>query len=101
MEVDAGHKINLPASIEDIAQHFDVVEKVQVAPPWDFMWSVVAEEAREKLFAHHAFTSEVEEMPPAPSSYASDIQHVADAAVKVTDIQLIHPPHGARVTANC
>ena len=82
MEVDAGHKINLPASIEDISQHFDVVEKVQVAPPWDFMWSVVAEEAREKLFAQHAFTAEVGEMPPAPS-YDSESLYVADSAVKV------------------
>ena len=83
VEVDTSEKIDLPSSLEEIIQHFDVFEKVPAAPPWDFMWSVVSEEAREKLFAHHAFTSEVADMPPAPSPYAADIQYVADAAVKV------------------
>ena len=75
-------KVELPATLEDIKQHYDIIEKVPSAPPWDFMWSVVAEEAREKLFAQHAFTAEVGEMPPA-LSYDSESLYVADSAVKV------------------
>ena len=45
--------------------------------------SVVAEEAREKQFAHRAITEEVGDMPPAPA-YEMDRLYVADAAVKVS-----------------
>ena len=38
----------MPASVEDLEREYDVVEKVPTAPAWDFMWSVVAEEGREK-----------------------------------------------------
>ncbi|KAH9912240.1 uncharacterized protein BXZ73DRAFT_107525 [Epithele typhae] len=82
VEIDANQKVDLPATLEDIDEHYDVVEKHPSAPPWDFMWTVVAEEAREKLFAHHAFTADIEDMPPA-SSHKSDLQYVADAAVKI------------------
>lgn len=84
VEVDTSQTVDLPASLEDVAKHFDIVEKVPTAPSWDFMWSVVSEEAREKLFAHHAFTAEITDMPPSSSGYTSDIQYVADAAVKVS-----------------
>ena len=83
VEVQDSQKIDLPASLEDITQYYEVVEKVPIAPQWDFMWSVVAEEAREKQFAHRAITAEVGDMPPAPA-YESDWLYVADAAVKVS-----------------
>ncbi|KAI9068032.1 hypothetical protein FKP32DRAFT_1588061 [Trametes sanguinea] len=82
VEVQADKKTILPASIEELEQTYDVVEKVPTAPPWDFMWSVVAEEGREKQFAQHAFTAEVGDMPPV-SSYESEFIQVADAAVKM------------------
>ncbi|KAI0823034.1 hypothetical protein BC628DRAFT_1365542 [Trametes gibbosa] len=77
-----GQKTELPASIEELERMYDVVEKVPTVPPWDFMWSVVAEEGREKQFAHHAFTADVGDMPPT-SSYESEWLHIADAAVKM------------------
>ena len=80
----------LPVSVEDLEREYDVVEKVPTAPAWDFMWSVVAEEGREKQFAHHAFTVDVGEMPPS-SSYDTDFLQVADAAVKVRALtDLLH-----------
>ncbi|KAI0768599.1 hypothetical protein BD413DRAFT_563329 [Trametes elegans] len=82
VEVKDNPKTVLPASIEDLEGEYEVVEKVPTAPPWDFIWSVVAEEGREKQFAHHAFTAEVGEMPPT-STYESDFLQVADAAVKM------------------
>ncbi|KAI0662526.1 hypothetical protein C8Q70DRAFT_908850 [Cubamyces menziesii] len=82
VEVRDSQKVVLPASVEDLEREYDVVEKVPTAPAWDFMWSVVAEEGREKQFAHHAFTVDVGEMPPS-SSYDSDFLQVADAAVKM------------------
>ncbi len=80
--VEVRANVELPASIDDIEKHFDVAEKVPTAPPWDFMWTVVAEEAREKQFVHNAFTSEVADLPPV-TSYDSDFLQVAEAAVKV------------------
>ena len=80
--VEVQSSVLLPDSLGDIERYYDVIEKVPGAPPWDFMWTVPAEEAREKQFAHHAFTSEVADMPPV-ASYDSDFLQVADAAVKV------------------
>ncbi|KAI0374486.1 hypothetical protein BV20DRAFT_961659 [Pilatotrama ljubarskyi] len=82
VEVQDGQKTVLPSSVEELERTYDIVEKVPAAPPWDFMWSVVAEEGREKQFAQHAFTVEVGEMPPT-SSYESEFLQVADAAVKM------------------
>ena len=82
VEIQDSQTVDLPASIEDIEQYYDVSEKGPNAPPYDFMWTVVAEEAREKQFAHCAFTAEVGDMPPA-ALYDSDFLQVADAAVKV------------------
>ena len=58
------------------------MEKVPTAPQWDFMWTVVAEEAREKQFAHNAFTMEVADIPQAPT-YEDEFLYIADAAMKV------------------
>lgn len=83
VEIQDTKKIDLPVSLDDIEECYEVVEKVPSAPQWDFMWSVVAEEAREKQFAHRAITEEVGDMPPAPA-YELDWLYVADAAVKVS-----------------
>ena len=83
VEVQDSQKVDLPASVEDVTQYYEVAEKVSNAPQCDFMWSVVAEEAREKQFAHRAITAEVGDMPPAPT-YELDWLYVADAAVKVS-----------------
>ncbi|KAH9853100.1 hypothetical protein C2E23DRAFT_885087 [Lenzites betulinus] len=81
VEVQDGQTV-LPASVEELKRAYDVVEKVPTVPPWDFMWSVVAEEGREKQFAHHAFTVDVGDMPPT-SSYESEWIQIADGAVKM------------------
>ncbi|KAI0651544.1 hypothetical protein C8Q79DRAFT_933943 [Trametes meyenii] len=83
VEVQDSQKTVLPASIEALEREYDVIEKVPSAPAWDFMWSVVAEEGREKQFAQQAFTVEVGDMPPT-GSYESEFTQVADAAVKIT-----------------
>ncbi|KAI0670210.1 hypothetical protein C8Q78DRAFT_1039662 [Trametes maxima] len=83
VEVQDIQKTVLPASIEALEREYDVIERVPSAPAWDFMWSVVAEEGREKQFAQQAFTAEVGDMPPT-SSYESEFAQVADAAVKIT-----------------
>ncbi|PIL30968.1 transcription factor [Ganoderma sinense ZZ0214-1] len=82
VEVQDSQTVELPGTLEEIQEYFEVVEKTSNAPQWDFMWSVVAEEAREKQFAHRAITAEVGDMPPIPA-YESDWLYVADAAVKI------------------
>lgn len=78
----------LPSSVEDLEAAYDVVEKVPSAPAWDFMWSVIAEEGREKQFAQHAFTVDVGDMPPTVL-YESEWIQIADAAVKVRAVSAV------------
>ncbi|KAI0757275.1 hypothetical protein C8Q80DRAFT_1132805 [Daedaleopsis nitida] len=80
--VEVHSNTQLPASLDAIEEHFDVVEKVSSGPQWDFMWNVVSEDAREKLFAYNAFTNESADMPVA-TSYDSEFLQVAESAVKM------------------
>ncbi|OBZ79916.1 Transcription factor tau subunit sfc3 [Grifola frondosa] len=76
-------KAILPTSVDQIDQVWDMVENSMIAPAWDFMWSVVSEEGREKQFAQHSFIAELNEMP-AVGAYASESIYIGDSALKMT-----------------
>lgn len=73
----------LPASL-DALDGWEVVEKPLTAPSWDFMWSGVAEEGREKQLIQQSFVLGGNELPPA-NEYPSEDIFVADAVLKVRD----------------
>lgn len=76
-------RIALPVTVEELEQLYEVSDKTVTAPPYGFLWDVVAEEGREKQFVHQAFISDVEDMPYV-AGYPSDDGYVADAALKMT-----------------
>ena len=78
----------MPATVDDVAEMWEVSDKNSIAPPWDFMWTFSAEEGREKQMAQQAFTVEDnEELMTVP--YTEDYIHVADSALKVACVQYI------------
>ena len=76
-------RIALPASVEQLEQIYEIIDKPVAGPSFGFIWDVVAEEGREKHFAQQAFHSGMESMPHVPG-YPSEEVYVADAALKMT-----------------
>lgn len=76
-------RIALLVSPENIDELYEVSDKLVTAPPYDFIWNVVAEEGREKHFNQQAFVRDIDDMPHAPG-YASEDVYVADSALKMT-----------------
>ena len=72
----------LPASLDVLDKKFEIVEKPLAAPSFDFMWSGVAEDGREKQLEQQAFILGGNELPAA-NEYPSEDIFVADAALKV------------------
>ena len=72
----------LPLHANGLLQKWDVVEKVDAAVSWDFMWNGAAEEGRERQFIQRAFLVGGNEIP-ATKKYLSEAVYVADAALKV------------------
>ena len=79
----------LPSDISELATRFDVIEKPVSVPMYDFMWSYVAEEGREKLLVQQAFALPISSaalariMPQTPA-YPCERAHVGDVALKMT-----------------
>lgn len=72
----------MPATVDDVAEMWEVFDKNSIAPPWDFMWTFSAEEGREKQMTQQAFTVEDDkELVTVP--YSEDNLHVVDSALKV------------------
>ncbi|KAJ7693612.1 hypothetical protein B0H17DRAFT_1059213 [Mycena rosella] len=61
-EVEEKEKNTIPASIEELFNQFDVVETPGGTPAWDFMWSAVVDEGREKRSLRQAFTTRPDEL---------------------------------------
>ncbi|KAJ7593112.1 hypothetical protein C8J56DRAFT_1013301 [Mycena floridula] len=74
--------IVIPNNIRQLYADFDVVETINVAPAYDFMWNTTVEEGREKKLLASAFIRNRE-----PTIYASeklpDPAGVAEATVKM------------------
>lgn len=80
--------VELPESVEELKEHFEMERNPITTPLWNFMWSSVVEEGREKQFLSHAFTK----MPEVVSAgvEVGDVA-TAEAALKV------FPPSNTRV----
>ena len=75
-------RTKLPASIEDITHHFNVISNTTVSPAWEFMWQANVEEGREKQFLRQSFTHGANEVPYVTNP-SDDAVQVAEAAMKV------------------
>ncbi|GJE87719.1 hypothetical protein PsYK624_038020 [Phanerochaete sordida] len=83
VETEKPLTVVLPASFEAMAAKWEVVEKPLTAPTWDFVWSGVAEEGREKQLSQQCFVLGGNELPPS-EDYPTEDMFVADAALKMT-----------------
>ena len=73
----------LPATVHELCQRYEVVERPLLAPTWDFVWNYAAEEGREKQLAQQAFVTSGATVPDM-KGYSKESVHVADAALKMT-----------------
>lgn len=82
VELSRDADFTLPCDVNRLNSRWEVQEKSIVAPQFDFVWSLSAEEGREKQLAQHAFTTNLPEMPPV-AEYSEKALFVADSAMKV------------------
>lgn len=74
--------IKLPASVDDISCDWEIVEKANTGPIWDFHWSAPVDEGREKNLLRHPFTTHSSDIPVSADDSVENV-HLAEAAVKV------------------
>ena len=72
----------LPSDLQQLHEHFSIVQAEKVAPEWDFMWNAVIEEGREKKLKRHVLSRFPE---PFPGSKAPEPDEVvlAEGTLKV------------------
>ncbi|KAJ7630526.1 hypothetical protein FB45DRAFT_915784 [Roridomyces roridus] len=67
LRVGLGHvqqssTVVLPESMEELLSQFDVVEPPSGNPPWDFMWTSLVDETREKRARRQAYTTRPDDL---------------------------------------
>ncbi|KAG1810103.1 uncharacterized protein HD556DRAFT_1428263 [Suillus plorans] len=75
-------RTKLPASVDDIIQHFDVLCNAPISPAWEFVWQAAVEEGREKQFLRQSFTHAPDDVPYVTNT-SDDVVQVAEAALKM------------------
>ncbi|KAG1730414.1 uncharacterized protein EDB91DRAFT_786767 [Suillus paluster] len=83
-------RTKLPASVDDIIHHFNVLCNTTISPAWDFMWQATVEEGREKQFLRQSFTHGADDVPYVTNT-SDDVVQVAEAALKVAVVCLTCP----------
>lgn len=72
----------IPRDLDAVYRAFDVIEKEQDAPTWDFVWTGLLDESREHNILTHPFLVDVQGSPPVENP-SSDMGSIAEAAIKV------------------
>ncbi|KAG2045206.1 hypothetical protein BDR03DRAFT_989022 [Suillus americanus] len=75
-------RTKLPASVDDIIHHFDVLCNTTISPAWEFVWQATVEEGREKQFLRQSFTHGADGVPYVTNT-SDDVVQVAEAALKM------------------
>jgi len=74
----------LPATIDQLQQAFDTIERERLAPDWDYMWNTLIEEGREKRLKHQVFSRCPTPFLSTSVPKANEIA-IAECAVKVSN----------------
>ncbi|KZT06305.1 uncharacterized protein LAESUDRAFT_726133 [Laetiporus sulphureus 93-53] len=82
LQMEKESTIVLPGTIDQLESSWNIIEKPPIAPKWDFIWTGVAEEGREKQFVQQAFTMDANEIPPTQCQHSESV-YVAEAALKM------------------
>jgi hypothetical protein len=72
----------IPASVAQVRQQYDIIERERVAPDWDYIWNTNIEEGREKKLKRQPFSQLPEQF--LPSNLDSNEMVIAESAVKVS-----------------
>jgi hypothetical protein len=83
-------RTKLPASVDDIIHHFEVLCNTNISPAWEFVWQATVEEGREKQFLRQSFTHGADGVPYITNT-SDDVVQVAEAALKVAVVRLTFP----------
>jgi hypothetical protein len=75
-------RTKLPASVDDIIHHFEVLCNTNISPAWEFVWQATVEEGREKQFLRQSFTHGADGVPYITNT-SDDVVQVAEAALKM------------------
>jgi len=75
-------RTKLPASIDEIASDWEVVEKAKTGPAWEFHWNALVDEGREKYLLRHPYTAHAADLPIPADVCAEDV-YLAESVVKV------------------
>lgn len=73
----------LPASVNEISRSWEIVEKTNIGPPWDFLWNTQVEEGRERDLLRRSFTISGFDMPSAKDNLSEKVL-LAESVVKVS-----------------
>lgn len=88
VETDEPASVNLPDTIKELEDNWDVIEKPISSSRYDFLWTGSSVEVREKEFLARALTINNYELPSL-ENYLSEPLYVADSALKVLSFILL------------
>jgi oxalate---CoA ligase len=72
----------LPATVEDVARDWEIVEKPNNGPVWEFHWNALVDEGREKNMLKHPLTIHASDIP-LPADVSTENVYLAESVVKV------------------
>jgi hypothetical protein len=72
----------LPATVEDVARDWEIVEKPNNGPVWEFHWNALVDEGREKNSLKHPLTIHASDIP-LPADVSAENVYLAESVVKV------------------
>ncbi|KAJ7102344.1 hypothetical protein B0H15DRAFT_814236 [Mycena belliarum] len=81
-QAEEKEKNTIPASTEELFDRFDVVESSGGTPAWEFMWSTIVDENREKRSLRQAFTTRLDDLVLGTENSTDDIL-LAESALKM------------------
>jgi len=80
----------IPSTLEQLQEQFEVVEREQLTPDWEYVWNTTIEEGREKKLKRQSFLRFPATFPT--SITVPDEIVVAECAVKVSSAISLRPP---------
>jgi hypothetical protein len=79
----------LPKTVSQLHASWDVINKLDDTPVWDFLWDSKVDENREKGLLQMAFATNHDEVPiTSDGSIGSQDVQVAEAALKVRECEV-------------
>ncbi|KAF7340022.1 B-block-TFIIIC domain-containing protein [Mycena venus] len=82
LEEEEKEKNTIPGSVEELLNQFDIVETPSGGPAWDFIWSGIVDENREKRALRQAFTTRPDDLVLGTEN-SSDAVLLAESILKM------------------